>query len=150
MPSENDPFEMLRKKLEAKKKGVRPAGTDKPQPMPASAAPGNQQKPAAQPLQQRPSALASAQKPADQPKRPAAPIDPSAPPARLQKSLFALEDIKKMARTTEKVSGDVPEKFSTHRFDTEVDPDQKKVIKKKSVTKVQKPKGFKSDRFDRG
>lgn len=161
MSGKDDPFEMLRKKLEAKKKEQKGKGGIGPF-RAASARPS-----AGRPEERKPTRVArvptlagSWLDDAAEPGEEAAAPSASAPPRPdageipkiqgLQKHPWAKEDVEKMRRSRETTKDGPPEGYRSHRFDSELDP-TKGLTKPKGQSKPgPRPKGFSSDRADRG
>jgi hypothetical protein len=165
MPEEQDPFEVLKKKLEAKRKegaGKPEAGKPKasegekprapegrpvaPSPAtPARPAPATTAKPAA-PAAAKPQAPAA--KPAGKPADP-----PSGGPERPRgfiKTAWTAEDLEGMHKVSQEVDTGPPKKYVSHRVDSGVARRLKgQPEKAPSPKNVPKPKGFNSGRFDR-
>jgi hypothetical protein len=171
MPDEKDPFEVLRQKLEAKRKlqqgpapEARPAAGPAGAPRPAAAAPAA--KPgaapaakAAAPAAARPAPPAArkpeAPKAAPAPKPGAAPPAPAkgAEPARPKgfiRTAWTAEDFQRMEKNREEVAEEPPKGYVSHRADSGVARRLKGLPEEKEAPKpAPKPKGFESGRFDR-
>jgi hypothetical protein len=154
MPGEEDPFEILRKKLEAKKKDAAPkpaAGAAAPRPASAASTPKPAAAPAARPAE-APKAAAAPAKPAPVKPAPAPPAEAGAPerPRGFIRAAWTSEDMKRMRKTEEEVGEAPPQKYVSHRADSGVERRLKGLPEKKDAAKpAPKPKGFDSGRFDR-
>jgi len=146
----DDPFELLKKKLEAKKKALKSAGA---QPSPFGKPKG------APPKRTAPRKGSGSQAGARQGSaaakggaRGAGPA-PSGKPdrPRIIRSAWHSSDVEKMNQSTETVGEDPPKAFTSHRFDSELDKKAGGYDKKKFAKEpLRRPKGFKNDRADRG
>lgn len=160
----NDPFEELKKKLQEKKRAqaAKAAGSGAARPTPSKPQPaqkpsGPTPKGSSSWLEQmtegtkRPAAQAARPAPAKPaPSKPASGPAAGVPPPRgIIRNAWSKEDLAKMGKSREQVGEGPPSKFRSHRFDSELDETKKGGAKKDSGP-VQRPKGFRADRFDRG
>jgi hypothetical protein len=195
----DDPFERLRKKLEAKKKAGRkqaPAGA--PSQRPAGAPPparkpaASRRPPGAPPPVRKPAASGRpagapppARKPAASRRPPGAPppirkpagggswLDDAGSPAKgkprrvvpkakgggspgsgkplkIIRTAWTTEDLDRMRKSKETTKDGPPAGFTSHRYDSGIDPKRVRARKDTPKEPVRRPKGFRSDRADRG
>ncbi|MHC4597771.1 MAG: hypothetical protein ACYS47_02085 [Planctomycetota bacterium] len=169
----DDPFELLKKKLAAKKKAGRKPGSaggasqrppGAPPPKPKSAAP---RRPAgAPPPVSKP---AASRRPAgggswlDSAAGPAAKGKPRRvvrkegaggaagvkKPLKIIRTAWSAEDLDRMRKSKETTKDGPPAGFTSHRYDSGIDPKRARARKKASKEPGRRPRGFRSDRADR-
>ena len=152
----DDPFELLRKKLEAKKKaGRKPGQGGRPSPRPAGAPPPKP-KPVASRRPAGGGSLLDAADPAAKgkhrrvvPKARGGGAPGPKKPLKIIRTAWSAEDLDRMKKSKETIKEGPPAGFTSHRYDSSIDPKRVRARGKASEEPALRPRGFRSDRADR-